>query len=212
MLMMKRTMMATCLLLTTLLSLRAGNPVKLGVRGGFELTEMNFNVDDLRQTNRAGFYVGPVISFGMPLSGLSMDIGALYSKRDLKVDDEKVKQKSILVPVNMRFGVDVADVMTVFASAGPQLSFNIGDDVFNWVDNEDKTNHQYTMQNTLVSFNFGLGIRLEKHIEAGVYYNLPIGKAADFTWEKLKNELKQTTWSTAKTKTNAWHVSVSYYF
>jgi hypothetical protein len=77
---------------------------------------------------------------------------------------------------------------------------------------EDMTNRQFLMQNTMLSFNFGFGVHLENHLEAGVYYNVPVGKAADFTWDKLSTELKDTTWSSAKTKTNAWHISLTYFF
>lgn len=209
--MLKRCFLLTCLLMAVMLDAKAGTPVAFGVKAGFELTELNFNSNALRQENRVGFYVGPSIEFPLHLSGLSMDISGLYSKRNLKVDNEKVPQKCILLPANLRFGVEVGKVALVFASAGPQFAFNIGDDIYQW-QGEDQRNRQYMMQNTLLSFNFGIGVRLEHHLEAAVYYNIPVGKAADFTWDKLTDELKNTTWETAKTKTNAWHVSVSYYF
>jgi hypothetical protein len=210
---MRKTMLLTCLLLLTgLTTVHAGRRVMLGVRGGFELTEMNFNAEDLRESNRVGFYFGPSIEFALPLVGLGIDISALYSRRSLKVDDQKVTQKYIQVPANLRFGVEIGDVVTVFASAGPQLGMNIGKDIFHWKDEEDMTNRQFLMQNTMLSFNFGFGVHLENHLEAGVYYNVPVGKAADFTWDKLSTELKDTTWSSAKTKTNAWHISLTYFF
>ena len=135
---MRKTMLLTCLLLLTgLTTVHAGRRVMLGVRGGFELTEMNFNAEDLRESNRVGFYIGPSIEFALPLVGLGIDISALY---------------------------------------------------------------------------FGFGLHLENQLEAGVYYNVPVGKTADFTWDKLSTELKDTTWSSAKTKTNAWHISLTYFF
>jgi hypothetical protein len=200
------------LLTMVLLTARAGTPMRFGFKGGFELTEMNFNSNALRESNRMGYYMGPVMYFGLSTSGQSIDAAALYSKRKLKVEDENVPQKCILLPVNLRFGVEVGDVATIFASAGPQISFNIGDDIYYWKEEDDNTNRQFLMQNTLVSFNLGVGIQLEKHLEAGVYYNVPMGKAADFSWDKLAKELQETTWNSAKTKTNAWHVSVTYYF
>ena len=210
--MIGKKMLLTCILLIAVLSTgQARTIATFGFKGGFELTEMNFKSPNLRENNRVGYYFGPVMHFQLPLSGLSIDASALYCKRNLKVDDDRVPQKCGLLPVNFRFGVDIGDVASVFACAGPQLSFNIGDDVYYWKE-EDQSNRQFLLQNTLVSFNFGIGVRLENHLEAGVYYNVPVSKAADFTWDKLSQELKETTWSNAKTKTNAWHVSVSYYF
>lgn len=210
--MWKNRVITVCASLMLLLSaMQAGNPVKLGIKGGFELTEMNFNAEDLRETNRLGYYFGPVLQFGLPLTGLGIDISALYSKRNLKVDDDKVPQKCVLLPANLRFGVEIGDLITFFASAGPQFSFNIGKGIYYWKE-EDQTNRQFLMQNTTVSFNFGLGVHLEHHLEAAVYYNLPMGKAADFTWDKLSTELKEISWNSAKTKTNAWQVTLSFYF
>ena len=193
------------------LPLRAGTPIGFGVKGGFELTEVNFNASDLRESNRAGFYVGPTVQFNLPLVGLGIDASLLFSKRDLKVDGEGVCQKSLLLPANVRYGVSLGGKANIFFSAGPQLSLNIGDDVFYWKDSE-QNNHQYNLQNTTISFNFGLGLNFGGHLEAGVYYNVPTGKTADFTWEQIGSELGDLNWNRAKAKTNAWHVAVAYYF
>lgn len=193
------------------LPLQAGKLADFGVKGGFELTEMNFNSNDLQESNRAGFYVGPVVKFKLPVVGLGIDASLLYSKRDLKVDGNYIDQQSLLLPANLRYGVGLGSVMSIFASAGPQLSFNIGDDIFHWKDDE-LDNHQYSLQNTMISFNFGLGLNFGGHLEAGIYYNVPMGKTADFTWEEVGTDLVRTDWSREKTRTNAWHVAVAYYF
>ena len=64
----------------------------------------------------------------------------------------------------------------------------------------------------LSGFNLGLGVTFFSHFEAGIYYNIPAGKTADFTWDKIGETLKDTSWNRAKSKTNAWHVAVAYYF
>ena len=189
----------------------AGTPVRFGLKGGFELTEMNFNASDLRQANRAGFYAGPVAKFSLPVVGLCIDASVLYSQRDLKVDGEKILQKSLLLGGDLRYGVGLGNALSIFVNAGPQLSLNVGDDVFYWKDDE-QNNHQYALQNTMISFNLGLGVSFLRHFEAGIYYNIPAGKTADFTWDKIGETLKDTSWNRAKSKTNAWHVAVAYYF
>ncbi len=193
------------------LHMRAGNPVKFGIKGGVELTEIRFSGDALNASNRMGFYAGPVVKFTLPVVGLHIDASALYSQRDLKIDGEKLQQKSLLLAGDLRYGLGLSDVLGFFASAGPQLSLNVGDEVFTWKDN-GQNNRQYTLQNTMLSFNLGLGVSLLSHLEAGIYYNIPLGKTADFTWEQFTTELKDTSWNRAKSRTNAWHVAVAYYF
>ena len=57
------------ILLTTMLAttLQAESLVKFGIKGGMELMEMDFNSDALRESNRAGFYIGPILKFQLPV-------------------------------------------------------------------------------------------------------------------------------------------------
>lgn len=185
--------------------------VRFGLKGGLELTQMEFSSSALKESNRAGFYFGPEMKFQLPVVGLGIDVSLLYNRRDLKVDDEKLMQQSILAPAHLRYGVSIGDVIGVFLCAGPQFSFNVGDDVFHWRDSEDN-NKQYSLQNTQLSLNFGGGLTLGTNLEASVFYNVPLGKTADFTWETLSSELKNQDWSRAKSRLNAWHISLTYYF
>jgi len=185
--------------------------VRFGMKGGLELTQMEFSSDALRDANRAGFYVGPQVKFKLPVIGLGIDVSALYSRRSLKVEGEELIQESLLLPAHVRYGAGIGDLVSVFLCAGPQLSFNLGDDILYWKDRYDN-NKQYILQNTMLSLNFGAGATIGNHLEAAVFYNLPLGKTADFTWDQLGAEVKDQFWNRAKTRTNAWHVSLSYYF
>ena len=78
------------------LPIKAGTPVDFGLKGGFELTEMNFNASDLREANRAGFYAGPAMKFTLPVVGLTIDASLLYSQRDLKVDNSDIPSAEVM--------------------------------------------------------------------------------------------------------------------
>jgi hypothetical protein len=189
----------------------AGAQVRFGLRGGFELTQMDFKSKALDNSNRAGFYVGPQVKFQLPVVGLGVDVAALYNRRDLKVAGEGFTQQSLYLPAHARYGANIGELLGVFLSIGPQLSFNLGDDLFHWRDNEEN-NNQYSLQNTMLSFDFGVGMNFGPHFEATLYYNLPVGKTADFTWEELGKKLANEDWNRAKNKTNAWHIGLTYFF
>jgi hypothetical protein len=208
---MKGKIILTACLLIAAQTIGAQSGAKFGVKGGLELNKMDFNSDALKSSNRTGFYIGPVLNFKLPIIGLGVDASLLYSQRSLKVDGETMKQQSILLPANVRYGINIAELIGIFASAGPQFSFNAGKETLYWQD-EEHNNHQYTLQNTLLSVNLGLGVTLGRNIEGAIYYNIPTGKTGDFTWDKLEDELKEQTWRSAKSKSNAWHLSVTYYF
>lgn len=185
--------------------------VRFGVKGGLELTQMDFSSDALRSSNRAGFYVGPQVKFQLPVVGLGIDVSALYNRRDVKVEGETFKQQSLLLPAHARYSAGIDDVFAIFLCAGPQFSFNVGDDIFYWKD-IDNNNNQFSLQTTTLSVNFGAGVTLGGNLEAAVFYNIPIGKTADFTWDQLGKELKNQNWNRAKSRTNAWHLSLTYFF
>lgn len=186
--------------------------VRIGAKGGFQLANMEFSNDDLKKSNRVGFSIGPTIKIGLPITGLAIDAAALYDQRDLKVQDETFKQQSLILQGDARYGVGLGDLLGFFLMAGPQFSFNVGDDVMHWFDSNDGELKTFTLQETMLSVNFGLGISFANHFEGILSYNIPVSKTADFTWQSLGDKLWDQTWNHAKTRTNAWHLSVVYYF
>lgn len=185
--------------------------VQFGLRGGVQLTEMSFSGDALRTNNRTGFCAGPVLRIKTPVAGFAIDVATLYDQRDLKVDGLLMKQKSLLVPANARLGASVFSLLGIFLTAGPQLSFNLGDDILHWTD-EASNIKQYTLQNTTLSLNIGGGVTVGKHLEAAIYYNMPLGKTGDFTWNRLTQQWQEEDWSHAKSRVDAWRFCVTYYF
>ena len=185
--------------------------IQIGVKGGFDLTSMEFSSGDLDKSNRAGFFIGPSMRIDTPVMGLSVDVSALYDQRNIKVGTRTLTQESLVVPANARFGVSIGDLLGIFVSAGPQLSYNLGKSSFQWEDIDHYRKH-FTFQETTLSINLGAGAKIGGNLEAGIYYNVPLGKTADFTWDTLASELQDLDMHTAKSKTNAWRISVSYYF
>ncbi len=185
--------------------------VQLGLRGGADIIEMQFSGEALNSTNRAGFFLGPVLRIKTPIVGLSVDVAGLFDQRDLHVEGETMKQKTLQVPANARLGIDIMGVAGVFLCIGPQFNFNLGKSTFYWEDLKGYRNH-FTLQETTVGLNLGGGVTLGKHLEANVFYNIPIGKTADLTWDTIVNALEDQTMHRARSKTNAWRIALTYYF
>lgn len=185
--------------------------VHFGITGGFQLTEMQFNHDALKSNNRVGWFAGPLLKIELPVTGLGVDVAALYDQRDLKVENTVFKQKSIVLQGSARCGVSLGDVLGIFMHLGPQFSFNVGDDFKHWLTTEEEYK-QFSLQETMLSINMGLGVTFASHLEGTLRYNLPIGKTSDFTWNELGNRLGEQSWHHAKSRTNAWSVAVAYIF
>ena len=177
--------------------------VSLGVKGGLNISDMSFDKDVLNTKNKAGFFVGPTLKFKVPLVGLGFDIAALYDQREaeLKENGTKITQKSINVPVNLRYNVGLGDLAGIYFAAGPQFGFNIGDKNFS------STLGDMTLKKSNLSVNLGAGVRLFDYLEIGAVYNIACGKTGEF-----KDLTDVTNIGKSDIKTNSWQISVACYF
>ena len=187
--------------------------VAFGVKGGLEVVSMEFNDDVFDKSNRAGFFVGPTFVISTALPGLAIDISGLYNERTLRVEGESVQQKSILIPAHVRYGASIMDFGGVILTAGPQLSFNVGPSKFYWED-VNKNAKQFLLQDTKLAIDFGVGLSIGQHLEAIVYYSIPIGKTGDFTWNKVSKAANEASSALNNTNTtaNSWMLSATYIF
>lgn len=178
--------------------------VSLGVKGGLNISDMSFDKDVLNTENKAGFFVGPTLKFKVPLIGLGFDIAALYDQREaeLKENGTKITQKSINVPVNLRYNIGLGDLAGIYFAAGPQFGFNIGDKKFT------SALGDMTLKKSNMSVNLGAGVRLFDYLEIGATYNIACGKTGDFngTLGDITNIGKSDV------KTNSWQISAACYF
>ena len=201
----------TLVVLLATMTVAAQAQVKFGVKGGLNLTSMKLSKDVVDKSNQAGFFIGPTVKFTLPVVGLGIDAAALYDQRSAEVGDEKIKQQSIQVPVNLRYGFGLGSTASIFLVAGPQFGFNVGDKTFESVDAATKTASEWTLKSSNLSANVGLGFMLLNHLQVSANYNIAIGKTGDF------NVVKATTDTVVDavkgdTKANSWQLSVAYFF
>lgn len=200
---MKKLLFVVALLAATMTVNAQG--LKFGIKGGLNLTKMTFSKDVYSSDNQAGFYLGPTLKLSLPL-GFCVDAAALYDQRSAKVEsdnltgvqgagDEKIKQKSIQIPINARYNIGLGSEAGIYLAVGPQFGFPVGDKVYNTKVGE------YTLKSSNLSFNFGAGVYLLDHLEVGFSYNLAAGKSGEF-----KNG------GDIDTHNNAWQIGAAIYF
>ena len=182
--------------------------VSFGAKGGFNITNMSFDKKVFDSENRVGFFVGPVLKVSV-LGGLGFDIAALYDQRESKLNDETVKQKSVLVPVNARLNIGLGSTAGIYLAAGPQFGFNVGDDEYSWTSlDQNKANIENTFQlkKSNFSVNLGAGAYLMKHLEVGFAYNIAISKTGEAKFKDVVDDIKEDS------KPKTWTISAAYYF
>lgn len=202
----------TLVVLVAAVSLTAqAQGLKFGVKGGLNISKMSFSKDVVSSDNKTGFFVGPSLKLSLP-AGFSADIAALYDERSTDVSGSKttavegdiitstsgtetIKQKSLQIPLNLRYNIGLSSMAGLYLAAGPQFGFPVADKVL-------KTEFgDYRLKDANLSINFGAGLYLMGHLEVGFTYNLAAGKSGEFK-----------DWNDVDTHNNAWQISAAYYF
>ena len=204
---MKKILTVVVLFAALMTAVPAKAEVKFGLKGGLNLTSMSLDANAISKSNQAGFFIGPTVKgffigptvkFTLPIVGLGFDASALYDQRKAEVDDTSIKQQSIQIPINLRYGIGLGSTASIYFFAGPQFGFNVGDkdiktDVGNW-----------TFKSSNISANVGLGLMLLGHLQVSANYNFGLGKTGEL--DILNTDFKENG------KLNAWQIGLAYFF
>lgn len=193
---MKKFMTVLLVAAGLLLAAPAQAQLKFGVKAGVNLSKASLSGKDLNTKNYTGYFVGPMAEFTIPLIGLGVDGALLYShKGAVKVESETAKLNSIEIPVNLKYTIGLGSLVGIYIAAGPQFGYNIGKKNF--------SDYDFKLKGSNLSANVGAGVKLLGHLQAGVNYNIALGK----TGESFSNQVDAFDF-----KTNTWQVSVAYLF
>ena len=210
---MKKILSLVFMVAAMMYATSANAQVKFGLKGGLNVTSMSFSEDVFDASNKTGFFVGPMVKVTVPIVGLSFDAAALYDQKetDIKYNVEgefgktTVRQKSINIPVNVRYGFGLSSLANAFLFAGPQWGINVGDKNFKW--NETSS---YSLKKSNFSVNVGAGVTLLSHLQISANYNIACGKSADASLVKAAEAL--TNAGKDKSRNNSWQIALGYWF
>lgn len=189
--------------------------IKLGVKGGLNVSSLKLNDNMYDASNRSGFFIGPMVKVTVPVTGLSFDVAALYDQKEAKVkvaDDvvggtynsTTVTQKFIDIPVNVRYGFGLSSLANIFLFAGPQWGINVGNKNFKW-----NKSSSYSLKKANFSVNVGAGVTLLNHLQASVNYNIECNKSGKMDTGSLDSNGNPVV---VKGRNNTWQISLGYWF
>ena len=210
---MKKVLSIVFMVAAMLFASNANAQIKFGLKGGLNVTSMSFSEDVFDASNKTGFFVGPMVKVTVPIVGLSFDAAALYDQKeaDVKYAAEgelgkvNVKQQSINIPVNVRYGFGLSSLANIFLFAGPQWGINVGDKNFKW--NETSS---YSLKKSNFSVNVGAGVTLLNHLQVSANYNIACGKSADASLSKALDAAANA--GKDKSHNNSWQIALGYWF
>ena len=181
--------------------------IAFGVKGGVNFTKMSIDDDAVKSEAGVGFFVGPTLKIDfLPFLGIQGSV--LYEQANSKVDGEKIKRQSIIIPIDARVSFKFKEGAGIYLATGPQFGFNVGDSEFTWNDTSTYKN-TFQMKKSMFNWNFGVGAMLSKHFELGVVYSLGISKTGELEAEIDKAKANNNE---LKPKSSTWQISASYFF
>lgn len=169
--------------------------IKFGVKGGVNLTKVDWDGGyDGNKDNATGFFIGPMAEVTIPVVGLGVDGALLFSQRGK--DDGK--QTGLDIPINLKYTIGLGSMLGVFVAAGPDFFFNFSGDK-KYIDEAMELEKKKAM----VGINIGAGVKLIKHLQIGVNYNIPLGDS--YKWKAVGE-------SVISGKNKTWQISAAYIF
>lgn len=181
--------------------------IAFGVKGGVNFTKMSIDDDAVKSESGVGFFIGPTLKIDfLPFLGIQGSI--MYEQANSKVDGEKIKRQSIIIPIDARVSFKFKEGAGIYLATGPQFGFNVGDSEFTWNDTSTYKN-TFQMKKSMFNWNFGVGAMLSKHFELGVVYSLGISKTGELEAEIDKAKANNNE---LKPKSSTWQISASYFF
>ena len=192
--------------------------IKFGVKGGLNLASASLSDAWDAKGNAdsyTGFFIGPMVDITIPIIGLGVDGALMYSQKGAKIsfDDDlgstTFKQQGIEIPVNLKYSIGLGSSASIYFAAGPSFYFNMKSD-------DDLTFD--TMKGSLdydkseVSLNLGAGVKLLRHLQLGVNYNMGLTDSAK---AKIDSSNSSDIWNVINGesyKSKMWQVSVAYLF
>lgn len=181
--------------------------IAFGVKGGVNITKMSIDDDAIKSEAGVGFFVGPTLKIDfLPFLGIQGSV--FYEQANSKVEGEKIKRQSIIVPIDARINLKLNEEAGIYLTTGPQFGFNVGEDEFTWNETSSYKN-TFQMKKSMFNWNFGAGVMLSKKIEVGAVYSLGIAKTGEL--ESEINKAKDNN-NELKPKSSAWQISATLFF
>lgn len=188
------------LMTAMLLALPTAAQVRLGLRGGITVGELRFSREIIDSDNRAGFTGGLLVDVGIPVTGLGVEVSAMYTHRNNRLTDGQrtFKRHYIDIPVYARYRMGIAGIGHVFAPyifTGPSFSILF----------DDSAPGNYDNNKTYLSWDVGGGAELFNHWRLSATYGIGISKAMEYID-------REYTGDKVSGKDRYWTLSVAYLF
>ena len=190
---------------------------EFGIKAGVDLNKIHGLGHDVKNENHAGYFFGPTAAYTFPAFGFGADIGLLFDHKENNLNNHKVNQNAVLLPVHVRYTVGLGSLLNIFAFTGPQFEWFVGDKNEEWNSNLSASANwqnvrsKYQLQKSNLCWNVGGGATLFKNLQATVTYNISMGRTSEYSETTIINGAEEVI-KKGKGKNNPWQIGFAYLF
>ena len=177
---------------------------RIGPRVGMEVNKLHFNSALFDEYNRLGTTAG--LQAEVMFGPIGIDASVLYTRRTQKADSENdiidVAKDYISVPVNLKtnFGLPlVGKLICPYIFTGPDFAF---------LTSRRAINEAWENRKVAISWNFGFGVELIKHLQISASYGLGVTKLC----HKLNINQMPEGLKDLNARNNQWTVTAAWLF
>lgn len=211
----QRIIAALAVAAVAVLPAQAGDMFKFGIKAGANINKLSMTKDDFSSKNRCGFTGGVTAQFTIPVINIGADLSVMYVYRSSKVlspssepnvatADETVNIHSsyIDIPLHLRYNLDlpaINKIIVPYIFTGPDFAFNCSRNIV-----RDYKNRDFDC-----FWDFGIGVRLVKHLEIGASYGIGMTKTLSYVGTA---DVNGTRGNGSTGRANAWTVTAAWFF
>lgn len=158
-------------------SVPAAAQFRFGVRAGVAVNDLHLDKSTFDGDNRAGFTGGLMAEFTVPVIGVGLDASVMYVRRTGEgvngTSTFKNNRDYVGIPINIKWKIGVpvvSHIIQPFITTGPEFDFLCSKKIVNDMENKKCD----------VSWNFGLGVELLKHVQVAASYGFGINNAVKY--------------------------------
>lgn len=184
------------------MSTPANAQFRFGVKAGATVNTLHFSSETFDANNRAGFTGGVMLEFTAPISGLGVDLSAMYVRRNSRwLEDNELTRDDrdyIEIPLNLKWRMNIPvinNIIRPYLFTGPSFAF---------LTSRRSVDNAFRNRKFDTSWNFGFGVELVKHLQVGASYGVGMTKA-------LKT-IGATGTSNINGRNRYWTVTAAYLF
>lgn len=184
--MKKRVFGAFLLMMLVMLPMSA--QLRFGVSGGMLMNKISVRGYTLDTKNSLGWYVGPTVEVGVPLTGLKFDASAHFQRIKAECDAGDFTINTLSLPLNLKYVIGLGGLAGIYLAAGPQFDYVLNSK-YRAYSIPAYTTREGVFSKAQVSINVGAGVRLLRHLQLGASYNIPTKWSNNLGFFEVRNNI-----------------------